>query len=148
MRRISIGFALIALATLAGCQRGQAPVDIVSIERQPAPPAGVGVELRFAVRAGQFRSLLDQSGTIDLRIEQCGAPEGPGDQVPVLFGGEQIANISTNQVVKDPDTLVQLTATVSARAAALPDRCVHLVEASGRPVAPIVTSKQVKLPAA
>ncbi|WP_429597635.1 hypothetical protein [Sphingomonas zeicaulis] len=148
MRRLLPLLAATALAALGGCDRGQAPIDIVSVERLPLNNRDAGVDLQVDVRAGQFRNLIDLRGTLDLKIAACSAPDGPADRVPVLFGHQDIARLSPNQIADDPDTLVRLNATVSRRAAALPDRCVFLVEGSGRPYAPRVTSRMVPLPAA
>ena len=148
MRRLLSLLAATGLAAfLGGCDRGQAPIDIVSVERMPISDRDAGVDLQVDVRAGQFRNLIDLRGTLDLKIAACSAPDGPADRVPVLFGQQDIARLSANQIADDPDTLVRLNATVSRRAAALPDRCIMLVEGSGRPYAPRVTSRMVPLPA-
>lgn len=150
--RVTAIALLVSSLILAGCDGGQAAVDIVSAGRaqSPAmlpPPTTVGpisIALDVDVRAGQLRSLLDRRGSVDLAVFECAAPDGPSESAPLYFGGEAITGLIGSQVSDDPEMLVRLNAAVPQSVASLARPCARLV---GRPglMAPEVISRPVPL---
>jgi hypothetical protein len=150
MRRVPAALFAAGLA-LAGCGGGQAELDIVEIEPATSAmlPGGAAVDadavaMDVLVRSGQLRSLLNRRGAVDLLVFDCDAPDGPGETIPVYFGGEPIAGIAGRQVSDNPEMLVLLNAVVPGSALEPARPCARFVGRPG-PFAPQVTSRPMEL---
>ncbi|MGZ8281447.1 MAG: hypothetical protein ACXWUN_00680 [Allosphingosinicella sp.] len=136
---------------LASCGGGEpVPLDIASIESArsvmfPVPDAAPGaVTYNVNVGNSQLEILLARRGRIELRVFDCAAPDGPGINLPVYFGGEAVNGLLAQQVSSDREMDVQLSVAVPPAAGDAP-RCARFVGLPGI-VAPEVVSRPVPLP--
>ena len=144
--------ALAAALMLAGCGQSEpVPLDIESIEPArtvmfPVPDAAPGT-VTYHVNIGsiaQLEALLARRGRIALKLFDCAAPDGPGVNLPVYFGGEAVNGLAPQQVSSDREASAQLTVAVPPATSAAP-RCARFVGLRGL-MAPEVVSGSVPLP--
>lgn len=144
---------LVTGLALAGCGKGEpVPLDIESIERAPVvmfpiPDAAPGAVIHNVNIAStvQLATLLERRGRIELKLFDCAAPDGPGVNLPVYFGGEAVNDLAASQVSSDRDMSAQLNVAVPPATGPAP-RCARFVALEGD-FSPEVVSKPVPLPA-